>query len=207
MPLPAIIDTAREHLFSDVADMTLHRLPAATQTHILRLRDLYNYWLQHPKAADKEIVLKLQNDYCLAKSQAYTDLSILKTLLGELQKTTKDYHRFRFNQMIQEAYELARVQKDAKAMQAAAAQYAKYNQLDKEDALNFDYEKIIVQTFVPTEDPSVAGFKPIPNIREKIRSKIDYYSQDSEFIEEIEIEEADYNPDEIFKVNNGSDTK
>lgn len=203
MPLPAIIDTAREHLFSDVADMTLHRLPAATQTHILRLRDLYNYWLQHPKAADKEIVLKLQNDYSLAKSQAYTDLSILKTLLGELQKTTKDYHRFRFNQMIQEAYELARVQRDAKAMQAAAAQYAKYNQLDKEDALNFDYEKIIVQTFVPTEDPSVAGFKPIPNIREKIRSKIDFYSQDSEYIEEIEIEEADYNPDEIFNVKNG----
>ena len=207
MPLPAIIDTAREHLFSDVADMTLHRLPAATQTHILRLRDLYNYWLQHPKTADKEIVLKLQNDYSLAKSQAYTDLSILKTLLGELQKTTKDYHRFRFNQMIQEAFEVARVQKDAKAMQAAAAQYAKYNQLDKEDALNFDYEKIIVQTFVPTEDPSVAGFKPIPNIREKIRSKIDFYSQDCEVIEDIEIESADYNPDEIFNVNNGNDTK
>ena len=203
MPLPAIIDTAREHLFSDVADMTLHRLPAATQTHILRLRDLYNYWLQHPKTADKEIVLKLQNDYSLAKSQAYTDLSILKTLLGELQKTTKDYHRFRFNQMIQEAFEVARVQKDAKAMQAAAAQYAKYNQLDKEDALNFDYEKIIVQTFVPTEDPSVAGFKPVPNLREKIRSKIDFYSQDSEYIEEIEIEGADYNPDEIFNVKNG----
>ena len=207
MPLPAIIDTAREHLFSDVADMTLHRLPAATQTHILRLRDLYNYWLQHPKTADKEIVLKLQNDYSLAKSQAYTDLSILKSLLGELQKTTKDYHRFRFNQMIQEAFEVARVQKDAKAMQAAAAQYAKYNQLDKEDALNFDYEKIIVQTFVPTEDPSVAGFKPIPNIREKIRSKIDFYSQDCEVIEEIELESADYNPDEIFNVNNGDDTK
>ena len=207
MPLPAIIDTAREHLFSDVADMTLHRLPAATQTHILRLRDLYNYWLQHPKTADKEIVLKLQNDYSLAKSQAYTDLSILKSLLGELQKTTKDYHRFRFNQMIQEAFEVARVQKDAKAMQAAAAQYAKYNQLDKEDALNFDYEKIIVQTFVPTEDPSVAGFKPIPNIREKIRSKIDFYSQDCEVIEEIELESADYNPDEIFNVNNGNDTK
>ena len=207
MPLPAIIDTAREHLFSDVADMTLHRLPAATQTHILRLRDLYNYWLQHPKTADKEIVLKLQNDYSLAKSQAYTDLSILKSLLGELQKTTKDYHRFRFNQMIQEAFEVARVQKDAKAMQAAAAQYAKYNQLDKEDALNFDYEKIIVQTFVPTEDPSVAGFKPIPNIREKIRSKIDFYSQDCEVIEDIEIESADYNPDEIFNVNNGNDTK
>ena len=207
MPLPAILDTAREHLFSDVADMTLHHLPPATQKHLLRLRDLYNYWLQHPKTADKEIVLKLQNDYSLAKSQAYTDLSILKSLLGELQKTTKDYHRFRFNQMIQEAFEVARVQKDAKAMQAAAAQYAKYNQLDKEDALNFDYEKIIVQTFVPTEDPSVAGFKPIPNIREKIRSKIDFYSQDCEVIEEIELESADYNPDEIFNVNNGDDTK
>lgn len=201
MPLPAIIDTARDHLFADVQDMQRIGLPLATQEHLFRLRDLYNFWLQHPRFKDKEIVLKLQQDYKLGKSQAYTDLSILKLLLGEFQKTSKDYHRYRFLEMINEAYEVARINKDAKAMTAAADKYAKYTQLDKDDELNFDYDKIVVQAFVPTDDPSVSGFKPIPNLREVVRMKIEQYSKEFDYVEEIKPEDEDYNPDDIFKVN------
>ena len=204
MPLPAIIDTARDHLFADVTDMQRAGLPLATQEHIFRLRDLYNFWLQHPRIKDKEIILKLQQDYKLGKSQAYSDLSILKLLLGEFQKTSKDYHRYRFIEMINEAYEVARVNKDAKAMATAADKYAKYTQLDKEDEINFDYDKIAVQAFVPTDDPSVAGFKPIPNLREVIRNTIKKYEKECEYIEFVEVEEADFNPDNIFKVPDGT---
>lgn len=204
MPLPAIIDTARDHLFADVTDMQRAGLPLATQEHIFRLRDLYNFWLQHPRIKDKEIILKLQQDYKLGKSQAYSDLSILKLLLGEFQKTSKDYHRYRFIEMINEAYEVARVNKDAKAMATAADKYAKYTQLDKEDEINFDYDKIAVQAFVPTDDPSVAGFKPIPNLREVIRNTINKYEKECEYIEFVEVEEADFNPDNIFKVPDGT---
>ena len=204
MPLPAIIDTARDHLFADVTDMQRAGLPLATQEHIFRLRDLYNYWLQHPRIKDKEIILKLQQDYKLGKSQAYSDLSILKLLLGEFQKTSKDYHRYRFIEMINEAYEVARVNKDAKAMATAADKYAKYTQLDKEDEINFDYDKIAVQAFVPTDDPSVAGFKPVPNLREVIRNTIKKYEKECEYIKFVEVEEADFNPDNIFKVPDGT---
>lgn len=204
MPLPAIIDTARDHLFADVTDMQRAGLPLATQEHIFRLRDLYNFWLQHPRIKDKEIILKLQQDYKLGKSQAYSDLSILKLLLGEFQKTSKDYHRYRFLEMINEAYEVARVNKDAKAMATAADKYAKYTQLDKEDEINFDYDKIAVQAFVPTDDPSVAGFKPVPNLREVIRNTIKKYEKECEYIEFVEVEEADFNPDNIFKVPDGT---
>ena len=204
MPLPAILDTARDHLFADVTDMQRAGLPLATQEHIFRLRDLYNFWLQHPRIKDKEIILKLQQDYKLGKSQAYSDLSILKLLLGEFQKTSKDYHRYRFIEMINEAYEVARVNKDAKAMATAADKYAKYTQLDKEDEINFDYDKIAVQAFVPTDDPSVAGFKPIPNLREVIRNTIKKYEKECEYIEFVEVEEADFNPDNIFKVPDGT---
>ena len=207
MPLPAIIDIAKEHLFADARDMQRLGLPIATQEHLLRLRDLYNYWLRHPRIKDKEIILKLQQDYKLGKSQAYTDLSILKLLLGEFQKTSKDYHRFRFIEMINEAYEMARVNKDAKAMAAAADKYAKYTQLDKEDELTFDYDKIVVQAFVPTDDPSVAGFKPIPNLRDVVRKKIEDFNKEYEYIQEIELEKEDFNPDDIFKVNpNGTES-
>ncbi len=206
MPLPDIVDTARNNLFADAGDMQRAGIPVATQEHIFRLRDLYNFWLQHPRIKDKEIVLKLQQDYKLGKSQAYTDLSILKLLLGEFQKTSKDYHRYRFLEMINETYEVARVNKDAKAMAAAADKYAKYTQLDKEDELTYDYDKIVVQAFVPTDDPSVAGFKPIPNIREVIRKKIEQYNKECEYIEEVRFDEEDYNPDSIFKVNNGTES-
>ncbi len=204
MPLPAILDTARDHLFADVTDMQRAGLPLATQEHIFRLRDLYNFWLQHPRIKDKEIILKLQQDYKLGKSQAYSDLSILKLLLGEFQKTSKDYHRYRFIEMINEAYEVARVNKDAKAMATAADKYAKYTQLNKEDEINFDYDKIAVQAFVPTDDPSVAGFKPVTNLREVIRNTIKKYEKECEYIEFVEVEEADFNPDNIFKVPDGT---
>lgn len=198
MPLPSIVDTARDHLFADTRDMDLAGLPATTQEHLIRLRDLYNFWLCHPRTKDKEIVIKLQQDYKIGKSQAYADLSVLKALLGEFQKTSKDYHRYRFIEMINEAFEVARINKDAKAMAAAADKYAKYTQLDKEDEVNLAYDQIVVQTFVPTDDPSVAGFKPIPNLREVIRKKIAHYAQDYEYIKEIEPEEEDMNLDKIF---------
>lgn len=205
MPLPSIVDTARDHLFADTRDMDRAGLPATTQEHLIRLRDLYNFWLCHPRTKDKEIVLKLQQDYKLGKSQAYADLSVLKALLGEFQKTSKDYHRYRFIEMIYEAYEVGRINKDAKAMAAAADKYAKYTQLDKEDEVNLAYDQIVVQSFVPTDDPSVAGFKPIPNLREVIRKKIAHYAQDCEFIEEIELEEEDMNLDKIFHPENGTE--
>lgn len=201
MPLPAIIDIARDNLFADASDMQHVGIPLTTQEHIFRLRDLYNFWLQHPRIKDQEIVLKLQQDYKLGKSQAYSDLSILKLLLGEFQKTSKDYHRYRFIEMINEAYEVARVNKDAKAMTAAADKYGKYTHLDKEDEQVFDYDKIVVQAFIPTDDPSVAGFKPIPNLRKVIEKKIAEYNKEFEYIDYIELEQEDYNPDEIFKVN------
>lgn len=205
MPLPSIVDTARDHLFADTRDMDRARLPVTTQEHLIRLRDLYNFWLCHPRTKDKEIVLKLQQDYKLGKSQAYADLAVLKALLGEFQKTSKDYHRYRFIEMINEAYEVARINKDAKAMVAAADKYGKYTQLDKEDEVNLAYDQIVVQSFVPTDDPSVAGFKPIPNLRDVVRKKIAHYTQDCEFIEEIELEEEDMNLDKIFHPENGTE--
>lgn len=54
----------------------------------------------------------------------------------------------------------------------------------------------MVQPFEPTDDPSVLGIKAIPNIREKIKSKIQQYW--SEDIEDVEFEEVEFNEDEIF---------
>lgn len=196
MPVPATIDVCQKYLFADLDEMSADGLPEVIQQRLLRLRDMYNFWLQFPRKKDLEIVAELELRYKVSKSTAYEDIRIIKRLLGDLAKTTKDYHRYKFCQMIDETYEMAKRIKDARAMGAAANYYGKYTQLDKEDILDKGYDKIVVQPFEPTDDPSVLGIKAIPNIREKIKSKIQQYW--SEDIEDVEFEEIEFNEDEIF---------
>ena len=172
MPVPATIDMCSRYLFADVNEMTTDGVPEVIQQRLLRLRDMYNFWLQFPRKKDLEIVSELELRYKVSKSTAYEDIRIIKRLLGDLAKTTKDYHRYKFCQMIDETFDMAKRTKDARAMGAAANYYGKYTQLDKEDILDKGYDKIVVQPFEPTDDPSVLGIKAIPNVREKIKSQI-----------------------------------
>ncbi len=171
-------------------------LPAQMQQRLLRLREVYTYWLQWPLTRDRDIAERIIKEHGLGRTQAYQDIRIIKALLGEVHKTTKEYHRFKFLQMIEESYNLAKVNNDAKSMVAAADKYAKYTQLDKEDLIDRGFDKIVPQPMKPTDDPSVAGFKPVPNIRERIQKKIQSYW--SEEVEDVEFEAVDFNADELF---------
>ena len=113
MPLPATIDIAKENLFASVDEMRERNIPEVIQQRLLRLRDMYNYWLQYPRIREQEIVLELQKRYQIQKSAAYEDIRIIKYLLGDLNKATKDYHRYRFIQRNEESYEMAKRMKDA----------------------------------------------------------------------------------------------
>lgn len=197
MMTPAIMDAAKQYLFADVNEMKEAKLPEVTINRLLRLRDVYNYWLQFPLTKDRDLALRIQKEYGLQTTQAYADLRVVKAVLGDLQKSTKEYHRYRFIEMVNAAYEMARVNRDAKSMVAAADKYAKYTQLDKEDLVDRGFDKIMIQPFKPTDDPSVAGFKPIPNIREKEQKKLKQYWNDD--VEDVDFEEVEFNEDEIFK--------
>jgi hypothetical protein len=140
----------------------------------------------------------------IGKSAAYEDVRILKKLLGNFAKTTKDYHRYKFTLMIDESFQMAKRTKDAKAMASAANFYAKYTQLDKEDSVERGYDQIVIQPFEPTDDPTVLGLKPIPNLREKIARKIkQYWTED---VEEVTFEDADFNEDKIFGTSGINDS-
>lgn len=195
--IPAIAETAKDYLFANADEMAAAGLPEVTQRHLIRLRDIYTYWLKYPLTKDREMVTRINKEYGLQDTQAYADLRLVKALLGDLHKSTKEYHRFRFIEMINAAYETARINRDAKSMVAAADKYAKYTQLDKEDLVDRGFDKIMIQPFKPTDDPSVAGFKPVPNIREKIQQKIKQYWSDE--IEEVEFETVEFDEDSIFK--------
>lgn len=46
------------------------------------------------------------------KSQAYTDLAIIKALVPMLSSAARDFHRWRYNEMILETYQMAKKRKN-----------------------------------------------------------------------------------------------
>jgi hypothetical protein len=107
--------------------------------------------------------------YGISKVTAYADLKIVKSLLPNLSEASRDYHRWRYNEMILETYQMAKKRKDTKTMEKAATSYAKYNRIDVEDETAVPYHMIVVQPFFPTTDPRVVGINPVPNIDERIK--------------------------------------
>lgn len=189
MALPAIIDIAHTHLFSDRDKMAAAGLPDVTIRHLERLRDMYNFWVSFPSKRDRDIVAELRQRYGVCDTVAREDLRLIKVLLGDMQKTTKDYHRYRFIMMNTRAYEMAEKVRNTRDMVAAAAQYAKYMQLDKEDDRANVIDKIVPVVLSFTDDPSVIGIKRMPDFREKIKAMKEKYW--TEATEEVDYEDVE----------------
>lgn len=198
MALPAIIDIAHQHLFADRNKMVAAGLPEVTIKHLERLRDIYNFWVSFPSKRDRDIVAELRHRYGIGDTVAREDLRLIKMLLGDMQKTTKDYHRYRFTMMINRAYEKADQANNTRDMVAAAAQYAKYMQLDKDDERANILDKVVPIVLSFTDDPSVIGIKRMPNFREKIKTMKDKYW--TEATEDVDFEDAEADRiEDIFK--------
>lgn len=197
--IPATLDVALEHLFSSIDEMQNAHIPEIIQKRILRIRDLYTFWLNYPNTKDVDIVRELRKRYGISQNIAYQDLRIIKTLLGEINKSSRDFYRYKFNKMIERAFEVADRKGDAKAMAAASAAYGKFNKLDKEDPQDLGYDKIIPQNFEITDDPAILGYKKIPNVKERINKIINEMGQD---IQDVQYEEVEFNEEDIFKLPN-----
>lgn len=200
--IPATFDVALEHLFSSTDEMQKAHIPEIIQNRILRIRDLYSFWLKFPNTKDVDIVRELRKRYGISQNIAYQDLRLIKDILGELNKSSRDFYRYKFNKMIERSFEVAERKGDAKAMAAASAAYGKFNKLDKEDPQDLGYDKIIPQNFEITDDPSILGFKKIPDVKERINKLIKEMGQD---IQDVQYEEVEYNEEDIFKLPKKSD--
>ena len=206
MPLPSIADAAQQYLFTDRDKMIRSGVPEATINHIIRIRDVYSYWLQFPQKKDREIVGELMRRGNIQRSAAYEDLRLIQQLLGDLNKVSKDYARYRFLQMVERAYEVAENSGDARSMVAAADKLGKYMGLAEADEVDKGYDKIPVQIFAVTDNPEVIGLKRLPNARDQIKAmKQKYWNEE---IVDVEAEEVDYDIDSIFhpKPINGNGT-
>ena len=194
MPLPSILDSCKLELFSDESEIR-DRYPIAMAERILRIREMYNYWLASPSIRDRQLRDTIMSRFEVSQSTAYADINILHQLIPMLSTKSRDFHRVRFNEMTLETYAKAKARNDARSMAMAAANYAKYNRVDLEDEMSMPYEDIVPQPFCPTLDPTVLGIKPIPNVYEHIARLEREFTRD---IEDVEYEDADTEIDRLF---------
>lgn len=197
MPIPKLIDAARDDLFSPQSVLE-QRYDVKLVNAIMRIRDEYQWTLANPDQPDRVFVDTMVARHGMSERAVYADLSIIKQLLPALQSSSREWHRWKSNQMLLETYQQAKRRHDTKTMERAAASYAKFNRVDLEDEQVIPYDKIVIQPVVPTLDPSVLGIKPIENLDEVVKRLQEKYTQESRDIEDVEFEEADLEEDILF---------
>lgn len=192
MTLPANIDEYQLHLFSPKDEMERQRLPAEMQGRLLRLRSLYAFWLNFPSKTTREMVeQELQQHKDISRATAYNDVKLVKVLMGNLERESKEWQRHVFNRRSEEIYRTAMRMKDLKTAERANADYAKFNRLDRDDEERMDWSQIVPHVIEPTDDPTVIGIAPVKGLREKIRKLRRRFSADIEDADFIEMDNED----------------
>lgn len=205
MPFPSVQDIVQVDFFTS-EDVLREKYPDVSVERVLRLRVMYNWFISNPESKDKEFVDECLSRYGVSKTLAYDDLRVIKSVLPHITQASRDYHRWKYNEMILETYQMAKKRKDTKTMERAATSYAKFNNVNVEDEQSVPYDLIVVQPFTATQDPSVLGIKPIPNIEKKISDLIAKYRAESMDIDDIDYEEPDIMDWDGFKEIDEKDT-
>lgn len=200
MSIPSAIDVCRTDLFTKESELQ-ERYPQVIVDKVLRVREMYNWFISNPDGTDREFISEVMQRHSISKVTAYSDLAIIKTLLPTLATASRDFHRWRYNEIILATYKMAQKRKDTKTMERAASSYAKYNRVDLEDEQAIPYDVIVVQPFTATEDPRVLGTEPIPNIQERIAAMIQKYRAETIDIEDVTFEETDLELDTLFPLD------
>ena len=200
MPTPNTIDVCRAHLFTKEVELR-EQYPQAVVDKVLRVREMYNWFIANPDGTDREFVAEVCQRHGIHRTTAYSDLAVVKSLLPMLGSASRDFHRWRTNEMLIATYKMAEKRKDSKTMERAATAYGKLNRVDLEDEQALPLDQILVQPFTATDDPRVLGIESIPNINDKISAMIQKYRAETIDIEDVEFEEVDLEFDSLFPDN------
>lgn len=199
------LEACKIDLFASESELR-EKYPLALAERVMRLREMYNYWLANPSMKDRQLRDAIMSRYGVSQSSAYSDISIIHQLVPLLSQKSRDFHRARANEMLLETYNMAKARKDTKTMERTAASYAKYNRVDLEDEMTMPYDEIVIQPYCATLDVRVLGIKPIPDVYNHIAKLTKELSRDFADIQEVEFEDADLEESQLFApLDNGND--
>ena len=183
--LPSPLEVCKVDLLAS-DDELREKYPLALAERVMRLREMYNYWLSNPSMKDRQLRDAIMSRYNVSQSTAYSDINIIHQLVPLLSQKSRDFHA------------MAKARKDTKSMERAATSYAKYNRVDLEDEMAMPYDEIVIQPFCATLDVRVLGLKPIPDVYNHIAKLTKELSRDFVDIDDVEFEEADLEEDKLF---------
>lgn len=188
---PELIERTQRFLFASEEEMEEAKLQPLVRQRMLRLRDMYAYWLRHPAYPDKAIVAQLRAQYNVSFTQAHEDVRLLKICLGNLGQVTRQWCQYVFLQRCEEGFAMARSSNDASAFAKVLSALGRFTRLDHDESIGPDYSQIVPQQFELTSDPSVAGFERIPNVQERVRKLFDRFKKEAEEADVVEIVEPE----------------
>ena len=191
MSVPVDIDKYQGWLALDENELVEERIPKQIINRVVRLRALYTYWCRFSSKSVRDIVEFDLLQFKVGESQAYDDITILKTIIGNLQESSKKFWRWRINQMLEEDRKAAKRDGDHRAVASIEKNFIKNNLTDKEDTPDMAFDKIVPLQIVATDDPSVLGIKKIPDLRGRIKKLIKKYDGDIEFADFQELPATD----------------
>lgn len=194
---PKNIDVYVENIDKSEEEMISAGVNKLIIDRVIRMRELYSFWVTNPRKSDQDIVSLCVEKYKLSKIRAYEDVHLCKLILGDLQQTNKDFARWKFDKLVFEAYDKAERESDTKSMVAAAAAYGKFHKLDKDDIRDNGYDMIVPQSFYPTDDPRRLGIKKIPHIMTSIKKLLKKYHDEN--IDALKIESEDYDKEMLLE--------
>ena len=179
---------ATQYLFASVDEMRAAQVPVRQMERLLRWRDAYTHWLGCPDDKIPDIVRFITGHFGVSISTAYDDARTVQTLIGELNRHSREFHRWRFIEMIGETFQMARDKEDPRAMAMAAATFAKATQLDRPEEDENPLEGLRPQPFAMSDDPTLLGYRPVENLRERIQK---FRVNAAAEIQDVQYEEVD----------------
>lgn len=195
--IPSPLEACKMDLLAS-DDELREKYPLALAERVMRLREIYNFWLSNPSMKDRQLRDAIMSRYNVSQSTAYSDINIIHQLVPLLSKKSRDFHRSRANELFLETYAMAKARKDTKTMERVIASYSKFNRIDLEDEMAMPYDEIVIQPFAATLDVRVLGIKPIPDVYNHIAKLTKELSRDFVDILDVEYEEADLEEDKLF---------
>lgn len=158
-----------------------------------RMRDVYTFWLEKPTMTDSQIRDYIMVNFNTSKSQAYTDIAHIKLVLGNVPVASKEFFRYKANHILDEAHKaaIAGNDKKAKALTKIAEAIAYNNRTNEDDGEKMPFDEIVPKDLSFTIDPTVAGVKVIPGLKEKAKKLCEKYA------EEIELDVTPYEETDI----------
>ncbi len=192
-----LLEICTNDLFTDRPELEA-KYPPATVGSILRVRNMYLYLNDCPTVKDADFVQEDIRRHKVTRPTAYSDMAIVKTLLPMVSKVSRDYNMFVFAESLKEVINHARGKGDYKLMEKALATFARYMRLDQEEPERIPIDKVATQSFVLSDDPSVIGFDPMPDRRQKVQKLLDHYLRETPDLREVDFEPADLEFEELF---------